>query len=331
MAKRTMGILFVDTSPHFGGEQRRLYDFINSLNKSRFQPFVVSNDRSDNGLISQFRLMRTVPTFLLQLRFQGGRKGGKLKFFLDALSLRSRIRKWVRDYDIHLVYANTTYAGLLCSIATPKKIPLVFHLRDYDFHQKTINKIVTRSSLTITTSNLIRDNCIRYLHNSSLSQRLVTVYNGFDFEYEKVLKNEYSFRDLYGWDSETFLIVLNGDFLPANRYELFLEALALVRKEHPQIFALIVGRSGSSKHYEYLDGLEKLAYQIGIIGNVAFMEYVVNYLPLIEDCDLVVSVAEKGCYGDYIVQGLASEKRVLVTKDSDFGELFWGISSSYCC
>ncbi len=323
MTGKIHGILFVDTSPYFGEAPRNLFTLVNHLDKSRYQPFVLSSDISETGLFAQLKRNKDIPTRIVKLREQSHRARSILNLFVDLSRFKQSLLKLLDDFDISVVCANTSYAGLLTALTLPKKVPFVFCLREHHARSPTTGHIIRRSYKTLAISDFVADRCRDGL-SAGVAKKLTTVYDGFSFETEEILRKKFSYRDIYLHNCDHTLIACIADMLPWKRHALFLEAFALAWRKNPALFGLIIGKAFDREDYAYIDSLEDQARKLGILGNIAIMEYATNYMPILDECKAAVSVAENEPFGSSIVQALAIGKPAVITKGNALEEITRG-------
>ncbi len=307
-----INVMFVDVAPFYGGAQRSLYGLVSHLNRKRFRSFVMSGDGSTNGLTARCKAIGVEATFL---PVQPWRRNlsGLLRARADFDYVRPKIRDWIGERRIDLVYANGLRSGLLCAMTLPRTVPLIFHHRDYHGPRLIVKYVVRRANRTITVSDFVREHCARII-GPRQARKLSTVYNGFDFAAKEKLRDAYSYRKRFDVSDDIGMIALVADMEPWKRHELFLSAIGSAVERDPRLFALVVGGPRYERVQAYEAGLIAKAEAMGIVEHLAFTGNVDNAMPLIDACDVLVSVAANEPFGRTVVEALGCGKPVVVVR-----------------
>jgi glycosyltransferase involved in cell wall biosynthesis len=101
-------------------------------------------------------------------------------------------------------------------------------------------------------------------------------------------------RDQLGFDADDFVIGLFGRLEHGKGQHLLIEALAMASDDAPQLKALIVGHEMKPG---YRDELQRLAKNLGVSANMAFMDFVAEPQMLMQVCDCVTLASEEETFG----------------------------------
>ncbi len=319
----TRNILFVDCSTAHGGAQRSLYTLITQLDRDRYLPHLLCGNDSLHGLLKQCR-RREIHSGFVSIRSWRRNVQGLHHAVVDLVKAKPIVNRWLEKHKIDLVYANGIQSGLLCAMSIPKEMPLIFHNRDFRGPKTAFGRVLKRANRAIMVSDFLLDHWRQLFPD--YAEKMVRVYNGFNFEQMQKLREGYNYREQRGWKSGVLAVSVLADLMPWKRQDLFLEAFAKVREKHPDAFAFIIGGTRDEKAVAYEQKLTKLADKLNLTQHLAFTGHVDNPFPLIDASDVMVSTAENEPFGRTIVESLFCGKPIVACDTGGPAEIGQG-----CC
>lgn len=303
-------VLFVDTSPFSGGAQRSLLELVRHLDRTKLQPFVLAADDSPNGILAGCRELG-VQAHRLRMHHWENSLCGIIQAIYEIIRARLLVRRWISNLDIRVVHANCIRAGLLCALILPRRLPLVFHHRDYKCPPRVLRFVLRRAARTIVVSEFLRQHCETTFADIP-SDKFAAIHNGLDPGRIRALANIMDFRQEYRWPEGMRLVTLLADMARWKRHRLFLEAFAAARQRDPRLFAFVIGGARDRAGHQYEDELLKTAEELGLLEHLAFAGHIDNPMPLLKASGAVVSVAESEPFGRVIVEALTLGTPVVV-------------------
>ncbi len=306
------------------GSGRSLLNLIDGLNKDDVSPHVIS---PSEGKITEALKVRDVPVEVLPIQqWVSGRppslsSKNLLKYLLKYarqymitrrraferlylnLSILKSLTEKLRDWQIDVVYTNSSVIPTGWLTAKRLGIPHVWHLREFgyldhgfplDWGAAIHKRIIQSSDASIAVSEAIRD--YFFLKNRN-RERVYVIYNG--------VASESKFDHLYTKHQQIlarqqpYTFVLIGKIKPQKGQEVAIRALALVVKKFPTVRLLIVG-SGN------LASLQRLANNLNLEKNVEFWGYIEDPYKAYLAADAVLMCSKNEAMGRVTVEGMSA-------------------------
>lgn len=124
-------------------------------------------------------------------------------------------------------------------------------------------------------------------------------------------------------------LVTVADLVPWKRHGLFLETLAVLRRQDPEAQGVVVGRPRDPAGERLLDKLWFQADRLGLAEAVEFVTDCTDVTARIEQSDLLVSTAEHEPFGRTIVEALRLGKPVVAIADGGPAEILAGCQAGF--
>ena len=214
----------------------------------------------------------------------------------DIIHVRSRVPAW-------LVYFTNKRLNI-------KVVSTVHGFNSVGFY----SSIMQKADAVICVSNSIKE----YIQkNYQTSENIITVIpRGIDLELfnPNNISNEFinNFKKEYDLENK-FIVSSVGRVTQLKDYETFIKAIFLVKKEIPNIKALIVGGVRSDKE-EYLNSLKKLVKELALEDNISFTGSQSKIAEIYTLSDIVVSSSKKPeSFGRAVAEAIAMNTPVITT------------------
>ncbi len=171
---------------------------------------------------------------------------GMVKSVINMIQ-EKKIEKIIRDENVNVVHINVSTTSIGAKSALKLSKPLVWHAREFleeDVNLTYINRHKTKMLLQKANIMIaISDAVAKHFREEYQINRIVTVYNGINFEdllpVKKIEKN-----------SNVIKIALVGRIVPTKGQLEALKALKIVRKKGYNVCLSIVGDSGNENYYQ---------------------------------------------------------------------------------
>ncbi|NML22821.1 glycosyltransferase family 4 protein [Pseudoflavitalea sp. G-6-1-2] len=260
MSNQKFRILETIRQGQIGGGESHLLSLVENLDRSRFEPVVLSF--TDGPMVDRLKQMGiTTEVIYTEKPFD--------------ISKWKRVKQFIQQQQIQLVHAHGTRANSNVFWATRKlKLPLVYTIHGWSFHddqQALLRKVrvmgeqllTKKSDVNISVSASNQQTGKRYFNNFNS----VVVNNGIDqrkFDPGRSFKN---IRQELGIADNAVLVLFVARFIHQKQPLKLLEAFAKALPHHPQLQLLMVG-----------DGDEKpaalqLVRELGIEDKVIFQPF----------------------------------------------------------
>lgn len=317
-----MRVVFITHYTALYGANRSLLDLIDGLMPLGVQPFVVI---PDDGDITSCLQNRGIPFFITPHQLWVGElaKDSGLgvivqhfRWWRDVLSkLRINLRiipqviRKFKEWDIDVIYSNSSVFPLGAIAALWMRKPHVWHLREFgdldynltfDWGSLLSNFILSKSDACICVSEAIRSHYSNRLNNNKCH----VVYNGVATTSQmKRLRLEARSREK---EKSRFVFSLVGLIHPCKGQETAIKALARLRESFSfNNVLLIIAGGGETK------GMEELALNCGISEQVTFLGYIRNPYDVYLQSDAVLMCSKNEAMGRVTVEGMVAAKPVI--------------------
>lgn len=212
-------IMFVNQTSRFGGAERVLYDLLRDLDRSRFEPTLVS----PRGDLEKAARNLNIPHINVDEFSQMDTTRSKFKgedLFI-TYRLYKKINKIIKDVQPSIIYTNSVKAHILVNLKS-RSIPTLVRLHDFPQSFKGLSRKLLRFSM----KRAKHISCVSECVHQDLSQLLQTgdkekssyIYNGFNAPHpvEKHFKKR---------------IVIAGWLLEWKGFEAFVDAMEMIAEE----------------------------------------------------------------------------------------------------
>ena len=294
-----LNILLLDCAPFTGGAQESFWSLAAHLPQDVCRPLLMTADHSAGGLAERAAL-QSFPYQPFTARHWPANIRGLLQYLQDSRRIEPFFRKTVADFPPDVIHANCIRSALL--IPQDCRQPILLHDRDAAFPFLVTRHISNRfqNLHVVAISPLVAEKWRSLLPED----RLHIVPNGFDLEAMAVAQP--ATKD----DSATFRLLQVADFSPWKRHDRFLNLLAQLKSQIPNMKAVIKGRVRDRRGDRLLTDLKQMASKLGLDDSLAFNTADGSALPEIAAADVVVSCSDGEPFGRTIVEALALGKPV---------------------
>ena len=294
-----LNILLLDCAPFTGGAQESFWSLAAHLPQDVCRPLLMTADHSAGGLAERAAL-QSFPYQPFTARHWPANVRGLLQYLQDSRRFEPFFHKTVADFQPDIIHANCIRSALL--IPQDCRQPILLHDRDAAFPFFVTRHISNRfqNLHIVAISPLVAEKWRSLLPED----RLHVVPNGFDLEAMAVAQP--ATKD----DSAAFRLLQVADFSPWKRHDRFLNLLAQLKPQIPNMKAVIKGRVRDQQGEHLLTDLKQMASKAGLDGTLTFNTADGSALPEIAAADVVVSCSDGEPFGRTIVEALALGKPV---------------------
>ena len=298
-------VLFIDVAPFAGGAQasfRTLIECTEGCDKAR---------AVGDGLWQWASCVCGAKSTALKLSTSHWRAtlGGFLQYRWECWKNRSPLREFIHTFKPDIIHCNTVRSALLLCALPRLEAKIIVHDRDLRMPSKARHYAAKRlAPFVFAVSSTVCDKWRGIVPDN----RSVVLFNGFDLE--AIAKTKPALPDARN------TVIIAADFEPWKCHQVFLEAVALAQKEHPQLCAILKGRARPSSA-KYLEELRNHIKECDI-KNVRFIVDDTPALPWIASAQVLVTCSENEPFGRTAIEALALGKRVVATETALAPELF---------
>ena len=326
-----MKVAFFTHYPELYGANRSLLNLIDGLTPLGVQSFVIVPEEGE--ILSALR-ERAIPFvitphhwWLSDVTLQEGLRCKIVRYItwrrasfsrLTAnLRILPQVVRQLKDWDIDIIYANSSVIPLGALAAFLMGKPHVWHLREFGYLDynltpdwgKTLGDFVlNRADAKICVSEALCAHYLRGLENDTYH----VVYNGVATKAE--MESYHHNTALRTSDDKVFVFALVGLILPGKRQETAIMALALL-KESTHKAHLIIAGGGDTRL------LEELAASCGVTEQITFWGYAKNPFDVYFRSDAVLMCSKNEAMGRVTVEAMAAAKPVIGYNSGGTAEL----------
>lgn len=319
---RIKNILYLEGGTGFGGSSNSLYRLLKNLDKTKFNPIVISFGKGPN--------IENIRDLGIEIIIKKPRDSDKFKllprifafgFFYSTFPFTLFLLRFMRSKHIDLVDLNTNVASGAPALLAAKllRIPCISHMRGYGKYtnfEKKLFKVVDRY---ICVSNYLRDILITKYNIGQ--QKIKTIYDGLDLDSFKPKVEKNRLREELNLEPNLPLIGIVSRLMLRKGQDDFIRAAKFVLSEFPETKFLIVGDNpednGSIKAY-----LKEIVDELGVSKNIIFLGWrkdITDILSLL-DISVFASRMREG-FGNVIMESMALGIPVVATNIGGCPEL----------
>jgi glycosyltransferase involved in cell wall biosynthesis len=246
-----------------------------------------------------------------------------------ALAYRARLAARLRDERPDLVHTNGMKMHLLGAWASPRGVPVVWHLHDYPGSRPAMARLLRLSARrgveAVAVSDSVADDA-----RATLRGRVPVraIHNGVDVDRFHPGPGDGPALDRASGLPEsppgTLRVGLVATFATWKGHGVFLDAVARLPADSPARFYIVGGpiyRSAGSQ--VSLDGLKAHAARLGLGDRVGFAGHQADPAAALRSLDVVVHASTRPePFGRVIVEGMASGRAVIAMNEGGAAELF---------
>ncbi len=330
-------VLYVDTAPTVGGSVISLCQLLRGLDRSRYEPYVVSY--SPHSFVHKYRELGaqamvkgepaqdhrpawveeargSLPLRLLQRTWLGSELYHGLGF-AALLARRTAPRAWslcqlIRQEEIELVHTNIRVGhdreGILA--AKLAGVPCVAHVRDFEDLNWFDRRLSGMVSVFVYISQAVQE-CHRAAGVPSARGRVV--YNAVDTSIifnSRQIERE---RETLGLAPDTLAVGLVGRLEPWKGHRVFLRAMARVVAAVPEARGAVIG-DPVPYEADYPGLLSDLVRELELDSVVGFYPFRPDAAAAMAGLDLVVLASSSPePFGRVLIEAMALGKPVVAT------------------
>jgi len=331
-------ILYIDLSPSPGGSVVSLYHLISHLDRTRYEPRVVLSTLNDFKRLDALQPavpVRRVPTPQFERKTAGmvervraGKVGAEMRsrraaplwhalgdlrrLRRDILPVVPPLMRIMREFRPDLVHMNTSipllrHAALASSLL---RIPAIHHGRS--FLQATpldVRLLLPNARGLIFISQAVADAQLAVMPHPP---RYEVIPNAVPVADYAVTVDAAAVRRSLGASPTGPLLGMVGRITPWKGQHIFVEALALLRRQFPDVQGVLVGPAEEADGPGYADRVKQQAQSLGLSDCLHFSGYRDDIPEVLAALDVVVHASVKPePFGRVIIEGMAAGKPVV--------------------
>ena len=296
----------------FTGAQQSLFWFLKEMDKTKFEPIVVTPGKGKLTANAQAEGIKTkIIPFSNSLDVFGGqlKKYGIIKkiiFIFALLNYNLKFIAYLLKARPDVVYCNNL-RGLITIGGAAKlmRIPVVWYIR-IDKSNGLFDKLGLRlADKIVTISNGVREIFTEY-ELEKYKEKFKTIYTGFDLdEFSSAKESQYSVDN-------NFIIATAGSLIPRKGYDNFIELAREIVKNNNEVKFLAAGASPKGNDAYYHKLINKVQ-EYDLEDRVEFVGWVNNISDFLAASDLFVLASKNEGLPRVVIEAMAMGKPVVAT------------------
>jgi len=296
-------LYIIDELMGAAGAEKNLFDLVTHINLRLYNPIVVC--LKGGALVETFK-QKNVEIYNMDVK-----RIYSLRAFVKSTWLFKLIKS--RNVKIMVTYHESSdYLGLF--LGKISGVPLIVSSRrDMGYKLKSrhfalykrinvfFDKIITVSD---GVKNLIFDK------QDALWNRLITIYNGVEFEKYEIKIDKSALRKSLGIGENDLVIGILAVLRPIKGHKYFLDAARLILNDFPQAKFLVVG---SYEDKNYFEELKSIVKTLDMEHNVIFTGWRSDTGDIISIMDIFVNSSISEGFSNAVLEAMALGKPVVAT------------------
>ncbi len=305
--------------PTGGGSTIALYELVKGLDTNKYEPIILFLQK--NKYLENFNQLG-IRTHTLDISESLRKRQYKQKSLLGQIyrlifvdiPLGIRISKIFKKEKIDLVHLNTGFDRSVMIAANIRKLPKVFHFRNFDNKIPFTAKLLTSSiDSALYTTQAIADCYISIetpLKKNDIVYEPIDIQKFFKHQNTDLIKQQFSIGE------NDYLISNIGRITPWKGQHYFLQAMEDILNQYPDTKILIVGEPGdTSKDQEYFALLQDMTKKMPLNAQVFFTGKRDDIAEIMSASDIIVHSASKPePFGLVIAEAMATGTPIIATK-----------------
>jgi glycosyltransferase involved in cell wall biosynthesis len=299
-------ILFVDHAEAIGGAEQNLLALLEHLDQRRFHSFLACNE----GPLAEEVRRRAIPVRIVDMPKLRGRLAAPWTLTRASLGL-ARI---VRRERVRIVHSNAMRASFPAAVAARLTgRHFVWHVHDIHRERWYLRLMCPVSDRAIAVSRAVAAPipCV---------DKATVVYNGVDPARFDPAQGA-GFRAEIRVQPTEVLVGIVGRVWPWKGQQLFLEAAARIRAQHPTARFVVVGDVLFPSERDYLEELKGHAAALGLTDRVVFSGHRSDTPAVMAGLDLLVHTSRAEPFGLVLIEAMAARRPVVAFADGGVPEV----------
>jgi glycosyltransferase involved in cell wall biosynthesis len=304
-------VMFVVARLSIGGAERQLVELIKGIDRTQFDPCLVSLDRS--GGFAQVIERLGVPIFYAERKYR----------FDPFVALR--LVRLINRQRVSLLHSFLSTAGVYGSVAARiAGIPIVNSAIRASRYPTAYERLFLKPSFALSQVVTANSEAGRRVFSKLAPHNIRVVHNGVDMTRFSRLSDVKQKKASLGFAQFAHVVTLVARMSPEKNPMMFLRAAGIVLKQEPNTAFLLVG-SGSLK-----EELELEIRRAGLGNNVFMMGECTNVEEILQITDVGALTSNTEGLPNAIIEMLASGVPVVATDCGGTTEVLEDMRTGFC-
>ncbi len=305
-------LLKVMTTCSSGGTEGQVLKLMQNLDRHQFDLWFACLNKSGDILKDFERLNCPIAEYRIKSLYRPETFCRQLRFAAD-----------IRTSKIQIVHSYNFYANMFAlPAARIAGTPLVLaSIRDRGVYLSPAQKVMQKYVCRLADKILVNAESIRdwLLEEGYNEKKIVVIKNGIDLSLYKPTGAGEQFRSELGIPASAPIVVMLSRLNYQKGVDEFIHAAALLRRQHPEAYFLIVG---AKVHYQdgvftedgaYLQQLQKLVAELGVQDRVVFSGHRKNTAEVLLESTVSVLPSHSEGLSNSLLESMAAGRAIVAT------------------
>lgn len=237
-----------------------------------------------------------------------------------------RFARLIRRHKIDLVHTNMEVVLQSGIAARLTGVPSVYHVRGTSFaNPRLVCDVVVSAINSFADEIIVISKAVgQIFYERSIHEKVSVIYNSLDpSNFDSANKTAIAVlrHELTGGTDAAPLVATVGRINPRKGLECFVEAAAMVAREHPVVRFAIIGGVAGALEEEYLAKLRALADRVGLNGKLIFAPARRNIAEVMQAIDVFVMTTINEGFGRVAIEAMAARRPVVASNVGGLPEI----------
>jgi glycosyltransferase involved in cell wall biosynthesis len=308
-----MTILLISHSSNYYGAEQSLFNLAKGLILKNNKLIVLCP--SEGELTNHLRQINAKVS-IMPLPGIGQRNVSQLIFFiLHWLPTIIKLKKFISDKKISLVYNNTINGIYAPFAAWLAGVPCIWHIREVRPKYRFFRFFFSFLFRKITCYTIFNSIATMKSYSSTIWSNWKVVYNGVDIPVKT--------RQKISKINNPIVIGFAGQMVSHKRPEFFLQAFKLAEGSIPNIKGSMAGDG------DLLPRIKFISSKLGIKDKIAFHGYLLSMSTFYRDIDIMVLTSEKEPFGRVVIEAMSYGCPVIASRVGGVKEIIKNNETGY--
>lgn len=297
-------VLFITHHDGYLGSSKSLLNLLQGLSTYPIQPYVIVPKK---GLFTDALDRENIPNRILPIAVWATNKPysllRKINWIKEVDNSTRAIIKAVDDWEIDIIYSNSSIFPSGRFAAFQKKIPHIWHIREFGDLDYSLTYLASRRiSLSIIKSStkiICNSDAVKqYLFNDK-TKEINVIYNGITSESEF---DSYIQCQNIRKPNQTYIFCMIGSLSAKKGVDAAIRAVSRLVSEGMSLRLILAG----SGQPEFVNHCKNLVKTLNIVENVNFLDYVLDPYTVYSESDCLLMCSEFEAFGRVTVEAMSS-------------------------
>ena len=297
-------IAYIIPNIEVGGTEKHLLSLVKNLDRARFTPILITT-AGGGALYASFKPL--LPVYVLGGDSSQARRSPPKNPLVHLRTIRDMV-DLLKEQAPHFVHAYLPAANALGPITArlagvPRVIVSKRSLANYKKGHPFVSRLESLGNLLsdviLANSQAVRNEVKKTEYFSG--NKIEVIYNGVELPARWDAARRSEFRKSEGLPENAVLAVCVSNFFAYKGHEELIRAAAIIKKDHPELLYLLIGRDAGN-----MAASQKLAAELGVEDKLRFLGVKDNPADYMRASDLFIHPSRQEGFSNSILEAMAA-------------------------